>query len=166
MAECGGLENRYTERYRGFESYPLRILVFLLGMLSTCPVFAAEIPKQASSSPAAPVSGPASKETEGERQSLLENIHSILVDLSPAEIEKISGLRQVSENGQSKWYLNGRLLESLDIKVLDILNGRLDQAMKQHSLDEIHETEERRKAVQDMMESRRLAEENNQRWKR
>ena len=27
MADGGGLENRYTERYRGFESYPLRQIV-------------------------------------------------------------------------------------------------------------------------------------------
>ena len=24
MVDCGGLENRYAERHRGFESYPLR----------------------------------------------------------------------------------------------------------------------------------------------
>ena len=31
MVECGGLENRCTARYRGFESLPLRQLKFTAG---------------------------------------------------------------------------------------------------------------------------------------
>ena len=31
MVDCGGLENRYAERHRGFESYPLRHYLTLGG---------------------------------------------------------------------------------------------------------------------------------------
>ena len=31
VVECGGLENRCTARYRGFESLPLRQLIFTAG---------------------------------------------------------------------------------------------------------------------------------------
>ena len=156
MAECGGLENRCTERYRGFESYPLRFLLLLISITCFFPqVGFAETGSEASSA-----------QTEKYKREVLEDIYYYLNLLEPAEIEKATGLRQVIENGTAKYYSKDWLLEDLDIKVLEILNGQLEQAMKQHNLEEVRESEERRKALEEMMEARRLADENNDRWRR
>ncbi len=110
-------------------------------------------------------SKPSSAQAEKGKLEVLKDIYYYLNQLEPAEIEKATGLRQVIENGTAKYYSKDWLLEDLDIKVLEILNGQLEQAMKQHNLEEVRESEERRKALEEMMDARRLADENNDRWR-
>ena len=224
MAECGGLENRCTERYRGFESYPLRIfqldrgfekssaptngrksaeiarqrsdwptrselpkeraegaesyplrvfrrmqaLFFLIFMFSEAyfgsPLLAKENQKQAVKPSA--ISVPAIEDEQKHRKEVLDDIYSNFDRLEPQEIEKAAGLRRVVEGGHLKYYLADRLLEDLPIKVLELLDLKLIQTVKQADLEEVHETEERRKALEDMMDARRLASEESNRWKK
>ncbi len=100
------------------------------------------------------------------KQKLLEDIYNDLADLEPQEIEKLVGLHVEVSSGHKVYTSGGKPLESLGKKDLEVLKVKVEQAVDKSNANDRRVQEENRKAIQDMMDARRLAEENNNRLKR